>query len=74
MNRTDDTASTARAPRRWPLITLTLAVALSASGCRIQADTSFTTHKPHCAPGQSAQRMPNHQHWMWTCAPGGPAS
>ena len=51
-----------------------LALAVSLSGCRIQANTSFTTHKPSCAAGQSAQRMPNHQHYMWTCAPGGPAS
>jgi len=48
--------------------------ALALSGCRIQADTSFTTRKPHCAPSQTAQRMPDHQHYMWTCAPGGPAS
>lgn len=36
-------------------------------------DTSCTP-PPHCAAGQTAQRMPSHQHYMWTCAPGGPAS
>ena len=48
-------------------------LALALAGCRVQADTSFTP-KPHCGAGQAAQRMPSHQHYMWTCAPGGPAS
>ena len=68
-NGTDSTSRTASR-----LVALALILAAALCGCRIQADTSFTTHKPHCAPGQTAQRMPNHQHYMWTCAPGGPAS
>jgi hypothetical protein len=70
-NRTYSPADTAS---RLFALAVPLVLALALAGCRIQADTSFTTHKPHCASGQTAQRMPNHQHYMWTCAPGGPAS
>ena len=52
---------------------IAMAVILGASGCRVEFDTSLTP-KPNCAAGQTAQRMPSHQHYMWTCAPGGPAS
>ena len=48
---------------------LLLAVALS--GCWV--DTSFT-RPPKCGTGQALQRLPSHQHYMWTCAPGGPRS
>jgi len=52
------------------VVAVALILAYALRGC---TDTSFTP-KPHCAPGQTAQRMPSHQHFLWTCAPGGPAS
>lgn len=39
----------------------------------LPVDTSCTP-PPHCAAGQTAQRLPSHQGQMWTCSPGGPAS
>lgn len=51
--------------RVLPLALLALAL--------LPVDTSCTA-PPHCAAGQTAQRMPSHQRYMWTCAPGGPAS
>jgi hypothetical protein len=53
--------------RRW-----LAALMLAALGI-LPVDTSCTP-PPKCAAGQTAQRMPSHQHYMWTCAPGGPAS
>jgi hypothetical protein len=41
----------------------------------LPVDTSCTP-KPDCHqwPGTHAERMPSHQHYMWTCSPGGGAS
>ena len=51
-------------------VAVALILAYALRGC---TDTSFTP-KPHCAAGQTAQRMPSYQGRMWTCSPGGPAS
>lgn len=58
----------ARAPRRLAAVIL---LALSV----LAVDTSCTA-KPDCHqwPGTHAQRMPSHQHYLWTCSPGGGAS
>jgi hypothetical protein len=55
--------------RRW------LAAAMLAALAVLPVDTSCTP-APDCRqwPGTHAQRMPSHQHYMWTCAPGGGAS
>lgn len=55
--------------RRW------LAVLMLAGLGILPVDTSCTP-KPDCHqwPGTHAERMPSHQHYMWTCAPGGGVS
>jgi hypothetical protein len=53
--------------RAAALAAVLLAVALVDTSC---------TPKPDCHqwPGTHAERMPSHQHYMWTCAPGGGVS